>query len=229
MVSSVSYQLLQELCIPRSKIDVKEIDYVHQMTDPDFVSISPQRMIPVLHLPSGESITETPAIVLYILSQFDTDNKMHPTTSVLNFPKFLQGVVYASTEAFSPMASVFLMLSKFEPFNEEKFQAAKNKYRSKVVEHLVRELKNGQKYYYLGDNFSAVDICFSFILAMGHSYRKGFIDHPVVKEYFERLAGREHFKKLYGDALPDYSNFKALMDEVEKRMKKTYVEIRSIV
>lgn len=168
--------------------------------DPAVLKISPRRVLPVLALPNGEMVVEAGAIALYFLEEYDKEGKLHPLPGSPNRIRFLQAVVYSVAEAYSAVVNLFKVCRGVPVDKRDRavIDPLIEKYEKVVVQHLERELDFGKRDYYLGDEFSAADIMFSYI-TMVATFVEGekLLENAVVAAYAKRVADRDAYKTLY--------------------------------
>lgn len=168
--------------------------------DDSFAKISPRRVAPLLVLPSGEQIVSG-AISLYILERFDAAGKLHPLPGSPNRARFLQATFYTAAEMF-PTAGVlfrYCMANPKEKRDPKVVAALIEKFEKVVIAHLERDLDGGKRKYYLGEEFSAADVCCSYI-TMTATFVQGedlLAKSSVVTEYANRMAERKSYKALF--------------------------------
>ena len=198
--SSIPLWALQELGVPETEIAVVSITQEQLKTDPTIAKLSPRKVLPVLAYPDGTTILEAGAILLHFLEKFDKEYKLHPSPSSPLRAKFLQHIFYVVSEAYAAVVAVFGV--SFSTPKEKRDRAVVDplmeKYNTKVVKYLERELEYGKRPYLLGDEFSAADIAFGYII-MTASFCNGedTLVSEVAKKYHERCSQRELYGKLF--------------------------------
>lgn len=200
MVSSIPYQILLELGVPSTSAAVVTITQDDMKNNLSFRKISPRGVLPVLALPCGESIVEAGAIALYFLEKFDTSGKLHPLPGTPDRPRFLQSVVYTAAEGYSAVVQLFKACRgvPHEKRDRAVVDPRLEKYNKTVVQHLEQQLDYGRRDYYLGAEFSAADIMFSWILMVaGFMQDENVLANEVVAAYAKRIGKRETYKVLY--------------------------------
>lgn len=200
--SSMPHQVLLELDVPASEFVVKALTAEVQQKDPEFQKISHRRKVPAVHFPDGTSIVEAGAIVFYMLERFDKEGKLHPLPTdghSVDRARFLQGIVYAVTEGYKTAMVLFFLCYNIEKKDRDqtKLEAAKDTCRVAIIDHLLKELKQGQRKYYLGDKFSAADIMMGYMLMTMNYCDCGMMDNEIINEYFGRLTCRPAYKTLF--------------------------------
>lgn len=204
--SSIAVQIARELPIDDSSLKIKTISSDELRAGSLILEVSPRRVVPAIALPDGTSITEVGAIVLYMLETFDTSGKLHPLIGDVRRPRFLQAMFYVVSECYKAAFQVFLLCFRIDPKferidreerDEQCWKAATDKFRAVVINHLVREIGDGRRKYYLGNSLSAADFMFGYILMWVDSCDEGLLDHEVVKQYYGRLKERPLHKELY--------------------------------
>lgn len=202
LCSSIPYQLLLELDIPSTAVDVIRVSHTELKTSPEIEFLSPRRVVPFIAFPDGTTLVEVGAIILYLCETFDKEHKLHPAPGDPNRIRFFQGVVYTVAEGYRAVTAVFEEC--FEKSQEErahgKIGPLTQKFDTVVVEHLMLELEEAGRTYYLGEKFSVVDVMFGYILMMAEFADAGLLKNEVVKQYHQRLKERPAYKKLFSPA-----------------------------
>lgn len=200
--SSVPYQLILELAIPPSSLDVITITEAQLRTSSEIEFLSPRRLVPFIAFPDGSVLLELGAIVLYMCETFDTEHTLHPAPGDPRRPRFFQGVVYAVAEAYRAVMDVFReTVGKADNgINKPVVAKLRDRFYTVVVEHLVLELEEQGRMYYLGDEFSAVDILFGYILMTAKCTDAGLLENEFVREYHDRIVERPAYKELLSRA-----------------------------
>jgi glutathione S-transferase len=202
--SSIPVQLAMELDLPADKIVIHEIPCAPGpetstfiRTDPVLALLSPRHVLPVAVLPDGTAMCEAAAITLALLETF------HPiarkTGTDCKRAHLLQGIVYSVAEAIPATLKLFSLcfdVSKEDRNGPAIAEVKKSVYEPIVVSHLARALADGRKFY-LGAEFSAADICFSYVLMLAASCDADLLDNADISAYQKRLASRNTYKELY--------------------------------
>lgn len=200
--SSIPYQLLLELDIPNTTVDVITLSPTELRTSPEIEFLSPRRVVPFVAFPDGTTLVEVGAIVLYLCETFDKEHKLHPARGDPNRTRFFQGVVYTVAEGYRAVTNV--VEECFGKSQEERAHETlgplMEKFNTVVVEHLVQELEEAGRTYYLGEKFSVVDIMFGYILMTAEFADAGLLKNEVVKLYHQRLKERPAYMKLFSPA-----------------------------
>lgn len=200
--SSIPYQLLLELEVPRSTVDIITLSEHELRTSSEIEFLSPRRVVPFIAFPDGTTLMEVGAIVLYICETFDKEYKLHPGPGDPNRIRFFQGVVYSVAEAYHIVTEIIRETfgKSKEEWVQERLEPLLRKYESVVVEHLMLELEEAGRAYYLGDKFSVVDIMFGYVLITAKCVDAGLLDNDVVRQYHERIMERPACKQLFSPA-----------------------------
>lgn len=197
--SSMPYQVLLELSIPASTVAVVELSPQQLKTDPQTAVYSPRRVLPFLVFPDGRAVVESAAIVLHLCETYDTAHALHPAPAHPHRPRFLQAVVFAVAEGYKTAMPVFALCYhvKKEQRDRAKLAPLKDTFTNVFMAHLVHELQQGKRTYYLGDSFSAADIVMGYILMTAEYLDEDLIQDPTVKAYHARLKDRPSYQKLF--------------------------------
>jgi glutathione S-transferase len=209
--SSIPVQIAMELgLVEANKVVIHAIPYdsiweshVVLKADPVLGKLSPSRKLPVAVLPDGSTMCEAGAIAHAILENFDKSGILHPVSEKIDISatraQHLQGVVYAVTEGFPSVRNVFRLgfgVPKEKRDNTAIAEIKRTSFKPVVEEHLARILADGRGYY-LGEKFSAADVCFRYILLVASMCDADLVGHPIVAGYQLRLAARKSFKELF--------------------------------
>jgi glutathione S-transferase len=211
LCSSIPVQIVMELgleeankvvvhTIPSSPtVDARNV----LKTDPVLLRLSPRHVLPVAVLPDGSSMCESAAISLAILETFDKAGKLLPVPGNGELsPKraqFLQGVVYAVAEGYPSVMKLFdkcYHIPKVKRDNVAIAELKRTSFEPVVEAHLGRILADSRDYY-LGAEFSAVDVCFGYVLMVAEYCDADLVGHPLVVAYHARLAARKSYKELF--------------------------------
>lgn len=204
--SSIPYNIALELGISKTDLSIKTITDSDLRKGTEILSVSPRRVVPVLQFPSGEVICEVGAIVLHLLETYDKSGKLHPLPGQKNRAKFLQGIVYVVAEGYRAGMDLFMLCCdagseghKMLPKEERdrvKVDEAKKKFIDVVIKHLDREM--GDSEFYLGDEVSATDIAFSYLLMCAEYIDEGLLEESdKVNEWYAKMKAREAFVTLF--------------------------------
>ena len=165
--------------------------------DPELISVNPLGQVPVLKLPSGEVLTESAAITLFIAD-------LVPETGLAPRPDSPHRARYLRWMAFLTSAIYPSMLRKFYPERFTTDPAGAAAVQAAAVARLTRELavlatNFGPGPFILGKTMSAVDIYAAMMISWEENQeglREVFPDlagllhavtsHPVVKPIWER-------------------------------------------
>ncbi len=197
--SSIPLWALLELQVPETEVAVVSISQEQLKSDPTIAKITPRHVLPVLAFPDGTTIVEAGAILLYLLEKFDTAHKLHPAPNSPLRAKFLQHLFYAVSEAYSAVVAMFMVTrTPKEERDRVVVEPLMKKYNTVVVEYLERELDHGKSPYLLGDEFTAADMAFGYII-MTASFCEGedTLVSEVAKSYHIRCSERELYGKLF--------------------------------
>lgn len=183
---------LEELGIP---YDVHTVDvFAGQGRTPEFLAINPTGKIPVIRDREAELIlTESDAILLYLA---DKESRLVPASGkerlraleLLFLQASLQGPMFGQRMHFSIFASetVAYAIRRYEEQGE-------------IIESLTDELLVGRDYF-LGADYSIVDIAFYAWYFAASAAGFGFKERPHLTRWFERVGGRPAVRR--GLAVP---------------------------
>lgn len=207
--SSMPVHVAKELGLSESQLKVKTITTKDLRESDWYGKISNRRVVPTMSMPDGSVMCEAGAIVLYLLETYDKAGSLHPLPGSPNRAKFLQGVLYTVTECYHAITELyettgFIPKEKQDP---EKVKKAVDRVQKIVLDHLKVEMENGKKDYYLGEQFSAVDVMMGYPLMCAHCCGDGMIQKdPAMNAYYERISKREPYKQMYEADETDHAN-----------------------
>jgi glutathione S-transferase len=153
--------LLLELSLP---FRMQQVNFGHrEQRNPEYLGINPTGKVPALRMPSGEIMTESAAMLIY-LADLHPDLDLLPTTKDPRRAQALRWLLYMATEMY-PTACHY-----YEPtaYAGNKDAAGNIALKGKQSFHaqccyLETQMDPGQ-IYFLGDNFTAVDLYLSTML-----------------------------------------------------------------
>lgn len=194
--SSMPFQVVLELEIPSNILAIKEMSIDELRNEPGLETITPRRIVPVMALPDKTSILECGAIIMHILEKFDSRGRMHPLANDSRRPLFLQGMFYASN-AYHTLRLVIIHSDGDSKGQKEKLEVAIAECKRVIVEHLEWVLENGKGRFYIGDQFSAVDVMFGYLFMCWEQCLAVDYGSEKVKKYVDRLKVRRSYQHLY--------------------------------
>lgn len=194
--------LLEELGLPYEVEDLQFPD----LKKPDFLKINPNGRMPAIQDPNTDiTLWESGAIVEYLIEKYDTQNK-------LSFPA-------GSKEAYLAKQWLFFQTTGqgpyygqavwFTKFHHEQLPSAIERYTKEIgrvtgvleghLEKQKSEAAGGEGPWLVGGKFSYADLAFVPWQDFAPKVVKGFNadEYPVVKDWMERMTGRESVKKVF--------------------------------
>ncbi len=199
--SSIPLWALLALEVPETEVAVVPVSHAQLASDPTLAEISPRHVVPVLAYPDGTTIVESGAILLHLLEKFDTERKLHPAPNSPLRAKFLQHLFYVAAEALSVVIGLYYVTrTPKEKRDRADVEPLMKKYNTVVIEYLERELDHGKRPYLLGEEFTAADMAFGYVV-MTAAFCDGeegedTLVNEVVKSYHIRCSQHESFDKL---------------------------------
>jgi len=193
-----------------------DIDYEHIEIDiikdehrkADFLALNPAGYVPVLITPDGKTITETPAINLYLCEKHSL-SELAPGIEEDDRGFFLSSLFFLSDDLEPALKQVFY--PHLYVLREEDIAAMKQKSLNLAMNRLgmIEKRLQANGPYHLGERFSLVDIILSFWLeylncggqlddypALSNCL-KLVAKRPVLRPYFEQLtAWQEEYARL---------------------------------
>ncbi|CUM63691.1 uncharacterized protein PRCAT00001275001 [Priceomyces carsonii] len=165
--------------------------------EPWFLKLNPNGRIPTLvDNSTGVTISETGAILQYLVDTYDKDYKYSYKVGTKEYYKQLE-ILYFQMAGVGPMqgqANHFKFAAKEKiPYAIERYENETKRLYSVVEEYLKRNESNGR--YLVGNHYSIADIA---IVAWAKSLSKLDIDiaqWPLVKEWFDQLNSLSQVQK----------------------------------
>ena len=189
-----------EAMLALTGLEHKRIDVVinsNEGPDPELISVNPLGQVPVLKLPSGEVMTESAAITLYLAD-------LVPEKGLAPRPEDPRRARYLRWMAFLASAIYPSELRKFYPERYTTDSGGAEAVRDAAITRLTREFAVlaaglGVNPYILGDTMSAVDVYATMLIGWEEN-QEGLRDvfpgliqlservssHPVIKPIWER-------------------------------------------
>lgn len=147
----------------------------------DYLRIDPKGYVPALELPTGEVLTEGPAIVQYIADQ-NLDSRLAPKAGTVERYRLQEWLNFISTEihkGFSPL---------FRKDITAEWRAAVTDTLTKRLNVIANHLQGKQ--FLLGDQFTVADAYLFTILNWSRAVKLDLGKWPVLVEYHKRIAAR---------------------------------------
>lgn len=193
--SAVCEAVLALTGIAHRRIDVKINS--SEGPDPELVTVNPLGQVPVLKMPSGEILTESAAIVLY-LADLVPEKGLAPLPSDPSRARYLRWMAFLASAIYPSE------LRKYYPERYTSDPAGAEAVRDAAITRLTREFAVlaaglGTAPYILGDKLSAVDI-YAAMMVGWEENQEGMRDvfpgliqlgqrvaaHPLIRPIWER-------------------------------------------
>ena len=162
---------------------------------PAFLQISPLSKVPAIE--DGDLVlTESVAIVQYILSEYG-QGRLHPPTDSKEYAQFLQWLNFGEATLMQPITEI-IVNKLFRP-EEHKHQFSIEQ-GTQIFADMARVIDSvlANSDYLVGDDFTAADIVNGYSLNVADML--GLIsaidDIAHLRCYIDRLRSREAFKKI---------------------------------
>lgn len=199
--SFVVEAILAEADVPCEIQDVERLpgrkspDYLHQL--------NPLGQIPTLILPSGEVMTESAAITIY-LSDLYPKTQLAPAPDSPQRAAYLRWLLFMATTIYmSDLRAIYCERYTDDPNGAEAVKASALTQRNRQWDILEAEL--GDKPYLLGDRLSVLDIYAVMLAAWNKDSREFLEKRPKLRGLYERVRARPKlapvFKRNNMDAL----------------------------
>lgn len=194
--------LLEELNLDY-RIEIYKRNIETLMAPAELKKIHPLGKSPVI-TDKGKTIAESGAIIQYLLRHYDHKFSFHPKESDESYDQFEYWMHYAEG-SFMPFMVLALVFAKVEgapvPFfikpivkkiSEQVKKAFINPNIKTHLDFMEEHLKNN--IWFLGENFSAVDVHLSYTLEAAES-RSDFGNYPKLKNFIEKIHLRPAYQK----------------------------------
>jgi glutathione S-transferase len=141
----------------------------------DFLNVNPVGKVPAI-VADNLALSESGAILLYLLEKFDSKNRFSPARDSLHWPGFLQWFFWGLTTFESATFAFNETLGEKESANIERF-----------IGPLEQTLSSND--YLVGDSFTVADIVCAYDLGI-LSGKYDLNTNPAVHAYLTRLLAR---------------------------------------
>ena len=199
-----SGSLIVELALAeiKTQYDVIEVDLeVNAQRDDEYATVNPQRKVPTLITPTGETLTETVAILLTLDERHPEANLLPPISSPER-AQALRSLLFIATEIY-PIVEINDYPERFSsgPNNASDLrEVAREIWRKRWL--LVNDHIMGDPFY-LSWGFCAVDIYIAVVSrwAQQESWRPKNI--PKVEKLTQAVSARAQFAPIWNNHQPD--------------------------
>lgn len=164
-------------------VELKKVDLAAKTLEGggDYLKINPNGYVPALELPSGEVLTEGPAIVQYIADQ-NVDSRLAPKAGTLERYRLQEWLNFISTEIHKNFTPLFSKTASAD------WKAAALEKLSQRFDFLTSKLQG--KKYLLGEQFTVADTYLFTTLNWTKAVKIELGKWPVLVEYHARVAAR---------------------------------------
>jgi glutathione S-transferase len=177
-----------------------EVELVERSTGGDIpekiARLNPLGQVPVLILPTGEVMTESAAIALYLADQHP-EADLAPSPAAKERPAYLRWMAYLA-------ANVYMTgLAAYYPDRYTNDQNGGKCVKSAALTRMAREWEIyaealGDKPYILGDKMSAADIYAATQATWNFDVPAFFKKHPNVRAMYDRVTAHPAIAKVWG-------------------------------
>jgi glutathione S-transferase/GST-like protein len=178
--------MLAELGVPHEVIIVKR-DAQNRL--PEMVTrLNPMAQVPTLVLPSGEVLTESAAMMIY-LADMHAEKGLAPGLQDALRPRYLRWMIFLSAAVYDSD------LRMYYPQRYSTEAAAAPGIKEKAIADITREFAIlaealGEGPYFLGGRFSALDIYAAMLITWAPDLDAQWAAHPNLKALHDRVARR---------------------------------------
>lgn len=185
--------------------ELREVDIVAQEhRSPEYLAVNPAGWVPALITPEGETLTETPAIALYLAERHGLA-QLAPRADELERGLFLSGLFYL-TDDVEPALKRHFYPHRYV-LRDEDAPAMKERSLADALERfgvIERRLAGGGPYH-LGARFSLVDLTLAYWMACIET--PGLFDpYPALGRCMARVMERPKLR-------PKFAELKAWRDD----------------
>ena len=190
--SCVIEMILSELGVPYTLHEVS-LDSNSQRKA-DYTNINPQRKLPALVCPDGNVITESVAIILWLL-ETHPDNQLMPEPGQPDRSQALRWLIFVATEIY-PIVEINNYPERFSPAGTDP-ESIRNRAREIWRERWLVVEENITGPYLLSAGFCVTDIYISVVSrwAQQESWRPDNI--PRVEDLTQHVAARPRCKEVW--------------------------------
>lgn len=191
--------------------ELREVDIVKQEhRSPEFLAINPAGRVPAMITPEGETLTETPAIALYLAERHGLA-QLAPGVGAPERGPFLSGLFYLTGE-LEPALKRYFYPHRYV-LRDEDTPAMKERALAGALERLgviERRLAGGGPYH-LGARFSLVDLTLAYWMTCIET--PGLFDpYPALGRCRERVMDRPKLRPKFDELkawINDYTQMQA--------------------
>ncbi|MDB6062886.1 MAG: putative glutathione transferase [Verrucomicrobiaceae bacterium] len=192
--------LLEELQVPY-ELKVYMRDSKTLAAPPEMKALHPMGKSPLIS-ENGETISETGAIIDYIL-RHHADGKLQPPTESVAFDRFIEWMHYAEGSAMLPI--LMTIFCKYTATESAALNAMLESHSNKHLSYIEDALAGAD--YLVSNTFSAADIHVSFVADTAAQYMS-LATYPNINAWTKRLRERDGYKRAeqkggyFGPAAP---------------------------
>ena len=194
-IASPLVQILLELELVPSEIVVVRLSFT-DLKKEKILKLNPMGTSPTFITKHGDVIWESGAILMWILSEYDTDYKLHPSAQEVKlFSASLQLRQFIIATVYPFVAKWFLhTLKPKEDHNETYLNECEVMWTGKIARILTEHL--GSRNFMVGDQISVVD--FLVVKPLGNADSLGMLEKfGSLKDLLERIKSRSTYDCAY--------------------------------
>jgi glutathione S-transferase len=185
-------------------VEIQDVERLPGRIPPDYlVKLNPLGQIPTLILPTGEVMTETAAITIYLCDLYPQTG-LAPAQDSPQRAYYLRWLLYMATTIYmSDLRAIYCERYTDDPNGIEAVKSSALAQRNRQWDILEAEL--GGRPYLLGDKLSVLDIYAVMLAAWNKDSREFLAKRPRLRALYERVKARRTlapvFKRNGMDAL----------------------------
>lgn len=176
-----------------------EVELVERSSDgqvPEKLArVNPLGQVPVLRLPTGEIMTESAAISIYLADKYPKTD-LAPTVTAPERSRYLRWMVYLATNIY---------MTDLRAYYPDRYTADQNGgkcVKSAALTRMAREWEIyaealGEKPYILGEKMCAADIYAAMLATWNFDVVAFFKKHPNVRAMYDRVTAHPAIGKVW--------------------------------
>lgn len=190
--------------------DLHEVDIIdNEHRSPEFLALNPAGYVPVLIMPDGTAIAETPAINLYLADHHGLTH-LAPSIDEPERARFLSDLFFLSNDLEPILKHYFyphqyvLRAADETGFKQKSLQDGLNRFA--VIEQRLREAGP----YHLGERFSLLDIVLGF-WAEVFSFDLSQERFPAILNCLEQVSNRPLLRSCFDELIEWNREYRRMM------------------
>lgn len=169
--------------------EVHDVERLPDRRSPEYLfKLNPLGQIPTVILPSGEVMTETAAITIYLCDLYP-EADLAPAMDSPRRAAYLRWLLYMATTIYmSDLRAIYCERYTDDPKGAEAVKSSALTTRNRQWDILEAEL--GDKPYFMGEKFSVLDIYAVMLAGWNRDSREFLAKRPKLRALYERVRAR---------------------------------------